>query len=158
MSSTNEVTAPAGAHAPMVLLGETVTVCSIFEAAVELNYLPIARIKSLLKTTMLMLNTAVADDEEVVPYEAVPAIGVAADYAAQIVIVSPIFAPGCEELIERWEMMNAALTFIKDAVNDANTLDVTYTREQILATCTQMNDKIAVFEEYGVHGEASLEA
>jgi hypothetical protein len=43
-------------------------------------------------------------------------------------------------------------------VNDANTLDVTYTREQILATCTQMNDKIAVFEEYGVHGEVALEA
>jgi hypothetical protein len=141
----------------MELLGETVTVCSVFDAAVEINFLPVAYIKSLLKTTMLMLNTAVAEDEEVVPYEAVPAIGVAADYAAQIVIVPSLFAPGCEELIERWETMNAALTFIKDAVNDANTLGATYTREQIQATCTLMNEKIAVFEEFGVHGEASLE-
>ena len=141
----------------MELLGETVTVCSIFDAAVEINLLPVAYIKSLVKTTMLMLNTAVAEDEEVVPYEAVPAIGVAADYAAQIVIVPSLLAPGCEELIERWEMMNAALTFIKDAVNDANTPGATYTREQIQATCTQMNEKIAVFEEFGVHGEASLE-
>jgi hypothetical protein len=155
MSSTSPV--PAGAHAPMELLGETVTVCSVFDAAVEINFLPVAYIKSLLKTTMLMLNTAVAEDEEVVPYEAVPAIGVAADYAAQIVIVPSLFAPGCEELIERWETMNAALTFIKDAVNDANTLGATYTREQIQATCTLMNEKIAVFEEFGVHGEASLE-
>lgn len=141
----------------MELLGETVTVCSVFDAAVEINLLPITYIKSLLKTTMLMLNTAVAEDEEVVPYEAVPAIGVAADYAAQIVIVPSLFAPGCEELIERWEMMNAALTFIKDAINDANTLGATYTREQIQASCTLMNEKIAVFEEFGVHGEASLE-
>ena len=141
----------------MELLGETVTVCSVFDAAVEINYLPIAYIKSLLKTTMLMLNTAVAEDEEVVPYEAVPAIGVAADYAAQIVIVPSLFAPGCEELIARWETMNAALTFIKAAVNDANTLGATYTREQIQATCTLMNEKIGVFEEFGVHGEASLE-
>ena len=155
MSSTSPV--PAGAHAPMELLGETVTVCSVFDAAVEINYLPIAYIKSLLKTTMLMLNTAVAEDEEVVPYEAVPAIGVAADYAAQIVIVPSLFAPGCEELIARWETMNAALTFIKAAVNDANTLGATYTREQIQATCTLMNEKIGVFEEFGVHGEASLE-
>lgn len=155
MSSTSPV--PAGAHAPMELLGETVTVCSVFDAAVEINFLPIAYIKTLVKTTMLTLNSAVAEDEEVVPYEAVPAIGVAADYATQIVIVPSLFAPGCEELIARWEMMNAALTFIKDAVNDANTPGATYTREQIQATCALMNEKIAVFEEFGVHGEASLD-
>jgi len=154
MSSTSPV--PAGAHAPLELLGETVTVCSVFDAAVEINYLPVAHIKQLVKTTMLMLSAAGADDEEeVVPYEAVPAIGAAADYSANIVIVPSLFAPGCEELIARWEMMNAALTFIKDAISDANTLDVTYTRAQILATCGLLNEKIAVFEEFGVHGEVT---
>jgi hypothetical protein len=158
-SMTNEATAPvADAPAHVDVFGEVVSVCSIFDAAAEINYLPVAHIKRLLKTTMLMLNTAVAEDEEVVPYEAIPAIGVAYDYATQIHIVPSVFAPGCEELIARWNTMNAALSFIKDAINDANIPGVTYTRQQIMATCTQLNDKIAVFEEYGVHGEVALEA
>jgi hypothetical protein len=62
MSSTSPV--PAGAHAPMELLGETVTVCSVFDAAVEINLLPITYIKSLLKTTMLMLKIYAAGDDD----------------------------------------------------------------------------------------------
>jgi hypothetical protein len=141
----------------MEIYGQIVSVCSVFASAVALNREPVAYIKALVKTTKLMLLQGFVPVGELIePSLVVPSIGAAADYAIRIVIVPPLDAVGCEVLVERWEVMNRALEFIKHAIQDANMAGASYTCDKIAETCEMLDIQIGIFEELGVHGDLSL--